>query len=91
YKYRFKNVDYADEEEIRVVIYRPRRDRETGEIKSREKDGRKIFYIEDAFAQNCFRGIGIKSRTCRAKTDVLELLKERGHSTSHIYSHIYNI
>ena len=91
YKYRFKNVDYADEEEIRVVIYRPRRDRETKKIKSREKDGRKVFYIEDAFAQNCFRGIGIKSRTCKAKTDVLELLKERGHSTSHIYSHIYNI
>ena len=85
YKYRFKNVDYADEEEIRVVIYRPRRDRETKKIKSREKDGRKVFYIEDTFTKDCFRGIGIKSRTCRAKTDVLELLEERGHSTSHIH------
>ena len=85
YKYRFKNVDYADEEEIRVVIYRPRRDRETKKIKSREKDGRKVFYIEDTFTKDCFRGIGIKSRTCRAKTDVLELLEERGYSTSHIH------
>ena len=85
YKYRFKNVDYADEEEIRVVIYRPRRDRETEKIKSREKDGRKVFYIEDTFTKDCFRGIGIKSRTCRAKTDVLELLEERGYSTSHIH------
>ena len=85
YKYRFKNVDYADEEEIRVVIYRPRRDRETEKIKSREKDGRKVFYIEDTFTKDCFRGIGIKSRTSRAKTDVLELLEERGYSTSHIH------